>query len=127
MMPSCPIDTQGSLVRAWRPPAHVSKPGSVNRLQVAPPSWLTATTVPAGLSSQLATSCRGSPGSAASDGSVGAGGAGAMQPVANETGPLITRGGGKLGSFDGPLSQPVSTSSTPSAAARRAHIGVHLK
>src|ERR1700694_396907 len=127
MTPSCPIDTHGSLVRAYPPPAQLSKPGSADRLQVAPPSWLTATTVPDGLSSQLATNCRGSPGSTASDGSVGADGDGPMQPAAGETAPLITRGGGKLGSFGGPLSQPVSTSRTPSGAARRARIGVHVK
>src|ERR1700674_1459263 len=128
MMPSRPIDTQGSLVCAYRPPAQVSKPGRADRLQVAPPSWLTATTVPAAFSSQLATTCCGSPGSAASDGSVGAGGDGPLQPAASGTAPLMTLGGGKLGSFGGGLlSQPASTSSTPSAAARRARIGVHVK
>src|SRR5437588_5853896 len=99
MMPSCPIDTQGSLVCAYGPPAQVSKPGSDDRLHVPPPSWLTATTVPAGFSNQVATSCRGSVGSAASDGSAGrADGEGPAHPAAAETGPLIMRGGGKLGS-----------------------------
>src|SRR6202521_6384157 len=118
MMPSRPIDTQGSLVCAYRPPAQASKPGRPQRLQVAPPSWLTATTVPTAFSSQLATSCRGSPGSAASDGSVGAGGDGPVQPAARGTAPLMTLGGGKLGSFGGGLLlRPARTRSTPRAAA----------
>ena|SRR5437879_11632579 len=100
MVPSCPIDTQGSLVCAYRPPAQVSKPGSGDRVQLPPPSWLTATTVPAGFSNQVATSCRGSLGSAASDGSAGrANGGGPVQATGPGTRPLMIRGGGKLGSF----------------------------
>src|ERR1700736_2093490 len=128
MTPSCPIDTQGSLVCAYRPPAQLSKPGSGDRLHVPPPSWLTATTVPAGFSNQLATSCRGSPGSTASDGSAGrADGDSVAQAAATDTGPLMMRGGGKLGSFGGPLPQPESARSAPRAATRRARIGVHVK
>src|SRR5256886_9621278 len=84
-------------------------------------------TAPAGFSNQVATSCRGSPGAAASDGSAGrADGDGPLQAAAADTGPLMMRGGGKLGSLAfGALSQPV-TRSAPSAAAMRARIGVHV-
>src|ERR1700694_2007563 len=101
MTPSCPIDTHGSLVRAYPPPAQLSKPGSADRLQLPPPSWLTATTVPAAFSSQLATSCCGVRGSAASDGSAGrvADGGPSAQAAATGSGPLMMRGGGTLGSF----------------------------
>jgi len=87
-------------VRAYRPVAQVSKLGSGDRLQVPPPSWLTATTVPAGFSNQAATSWRGSPGATASDDSAGrADGDGPEQAAATDTGPLMMRGGGKLGSL----------------------------
>src|ERR1700687_2186479 len=102
--PSWPVATQVTLVCADPPPAQRSKPGSAERLHVPPPSRLTATTVPAGFSNQLATSCRGSPGSTASDGSAGrADGDSPAQAAATDTGPLMMRGGGKLRSFGGAL------------------------
>src|SRR5437870_11110026 len=129
MTPSCPIDTQGSLVRAYRPPAQVSKLGSGDRLQVPPPSWLTATTVPDGFSNQLAITCRGSLGSAARDGSAGriSDADSRAQAAATDTAPLMMRGGGKLGSFAfWAPSQPVTSMSVPSAAVTRARIGCML-
>src|SRR5207237_8566261 len=74
-VPSCPIDTQGSVACVYRPPVQVSTEGSTARFQVEPPSWLTATMFPTSsadrFSCQAATSWRGLVGSTARDGSPG--------------------------------------------------------
>src|SRR5439155_24783031 len=74
-MPSRPIDTQGSVARTYGPPVQVKIDGSAARVQVDPPSSLTATTFPRSLgdrfSCQVATNWLRFVGSTASDGSPG--------------------------------------------------------
>src|SRR5207245_7261063 len=115
-MPSCPIDTQGSVACVYGPPAQVSTDGSTARFQVEPPSWLTATTFPTSsgdrFSCQVATSWLGLVGSTASDGSPGWSGdcARVAQAEGTISGPLIICGGGRRASLTWPLSQADSGS-----------------
>src|SRR2546430_10002944 len=100
-VPSRPIDTQGSVAWTYGPPVQVSTEGSTARVQVDPPSWLTATTFPTSsgerFSCQVATSCFGLVGSTASDGSPGWSGAGVRvaQAEGQASGPLMIFGGGR--------------------------------
>src|SRR5919204_1093937 len=122
-MPSGPIESHGSLTWTYGPPLHASRPDTVARLHCFPPSLLSATTTPARSGRRLSNHAAMSPfelvGSTASDGSPGTPVvvAPVAQSPASATEPLMSCGGGKLGSaFAFPLSQPASAS----VAARRA-------